>query len=78
MTQPSWDGTTTTDVARQSPGRHGHLYYNRGGNYRGYELISAACHSQRTTVKLWLLGWAESAKVKVICADIETGRSVSP
>lgn len=62
MTQerpPEWHNQTTSRIRERETGRHGHIYYNRGGSYRGYETRTDDCHPAGTVVKLCFADFVE-------------------
>lgn len=56
---PEWHGRETAELSERRTGTHGHIYYNRGGSYRGYETRTDDCHKPGVVVKLCFADFVE-------------------
>lgn len=59
--RPVWQDEVEPSLTEASKDAHGHLYFNLGGSYRGYETVTADCHPHGAVYRchMWHL-WSET------------------
>ena len=42
--RPAWHNEVEPSLSEARQGRHGHVFFNYGGSYRGYQTVTTDCH----------------------------------